>query len=147
MDDLELSEFRKIFDSIDTSDPAALRRWFTSYPELSAREHAQIIGRAPTTIRAWRRRCRTSYIYVSESYNGTVFGYVKYPRVVVPKKPIPNIVIPPDWDDEWLVDRIDIDRISFNQLAKLVGMSRPSVTRRYKLYKKRRPVPGFILEL
>ena len=129
METIELIEFQKIFASIDTSNPRELKRWFQSYPELTLIEHSQITGLAKSTIRTWKHRARLNDIRFVELDDRVLWHKTKPPIYKMPRKPLPNIEVPPNWEQKpkWIAECHK--KFSIRQLGFLLNCSRDKITR------------------
>jgi hypothetical protein len=145
MEPIELTEFQKIFASIDTSNPRELRRWFQSYPELTVTEHSQISGRTKSTIRTWKHKAKVSDLKIVELDDRVLSCKIKPPIHKMPHKLPPDIEIPPDWrrKPKWVAECYK-SGISKRQLGFLLKCSRNKITKLIRMAEN--PIPQEILD-
>lgn len=148
MDPIELQEFRKIFASVDTSDPHQLREWFESYPELITSEHCEISGKSKITVRRWKKKCGVNPVIYVEMDQEILLSHTQPPEHKPDPKPLPDIQVPENWDKypQWILEQEE-KRISHRQLSTIIGCSRFKIASISRWANQYRPIPQSIIDL
>jgi hypothetical protein len=114
---VDVRNLRRAFATVDTRDPAGLRKWFADHPYPSA-DHARIAGVCLKTVRRWKDAA------------GLPRGKQRPPGWRRPPKA--SFVAPPDWSSRsWLEEQYAAGR-SIRELAHAIQRSYTATRRRLK---------------
>jgi hypothetical protein len=118
MNEIELKQFKKLFNTIDITTPSSVKKWFLDFPELTTGEHCMIMDRSPSVIERLKRECGVTSIVVVEVEGGFMCS-AKPPARKKPTKVQQTVA---NYDDEWVVKQY-IGGKSLNWIRSACGCS------------------------
>lgn len=110
--------------AVDPNDANSLKKFFDENPSLTTYELAMIVGRSPSTIRNWKRKCG---IPLKESPFNTKRTYQKSGYTQVTNANV--------WDTaEWFRQKYETEGLGIPTIAKIIGKSVSLVANRLAKY-------------
>ncbi len=111
---------------IDPSDIDALAAFLAKYSYYTTYELAQLVDRAPSTIRKWMKACNRKT---------SKMQFVNSKKVSPPKKTIQIITDPEIWDtQEWFENAYYVEGHGIPTIAKIINRSVSLVVKRLERY-------------
>lgn len=110
--------------AVDPNDTNSLKKFFDENPSLTTYELAMLVGKSPSTIRNWKRKCgialKESPFNTKRVYEKTNYGSVSDPLV---------------WDTtEWFRQKYEVEGLGIPTIAKIIGKSVSLVANRLSKY-------------